>query len=50
MDPGGDEKMKFSVCIPNYNYERYLGLTIKSVLEQPDADIEMAADAAVFVD
>lgn len=26
--------MKFSVCIPNYNYERYLAETIASVLEQ----------------
>jgi glycosyltransferase involved in cell wall biosynthesis len=36
-----DATMKFSVCIPNFNYERYLGLTIKSVLEQADADMEI---------
>ncbi len=33
--------MKFSICIPNYNYERYLGRTIRSVLDQPDADLEI---------
>jgi glycosyltransferase involved in cell wall biosynthesis len=33
--------MKFSICIPNYNYERYLGSTISSVLEQQEADLEI---------
>ena len=33
--------MKFSICIPNYNYERYLGRTISSVREQQDADLEI---------
>ncbi|REK10860.1 MAG: glycosyltransferase family 2 protein [Planctomycetota bacterium] len=33
--------MKFSVCIPNYNYERYLGSTIQSVLDQDDPDLEI---------
>ncbi len=33
--------MKFSICIPNYNYERYLGRTISSVREQQDADFEI---------
>jgi glycosyltransferase involved in cell wall biosynthesis len=33
--------MKFSICIPNYNYERYLGRTIQSVLDQQDADFEV---------
>ncbi len=33
--------MKFSICIPNYNYERYLGSTIRSVLEQADVDLEI---------
>ncbi len=33
--------MKFSICIPNYNYERYLGKTIQSVLDQPPADFEI---------
>ena len=26
--------MKASICIPNYNYEKFIGRTIKSVLEQ----------------
>ena len=26
--------MKTSICIPNYNYEKFIGRTIKSVLEQ----------------
>lgn len=33
--------MKFSICIPNFNYERYLGRTIQSVLDQQDADLEV---------
>lgn len=33
--------MKFSVCIPNYNYARYLGETIKSVLSQEDVELEV---------
>jgi glycosyltransferase involved in cell wall biosynthesis len=34
--------MKFSICIPNYNYERYLGRTISSIREQQgDADFEI---------
>ncbi len=33
--------MKFSVCIPNYNYERYLGRTIQSVLDQKHCDFEI---------
>lgn len=32
--------MKFSICIPNYNYARYISATIKSVLDQ-DAEIEV---------
>ncbi|HTU24668.1 MAG TPA: glycosyltransferase family 2 protein [Pirellulales bacterium] len=33
--------MKFSICIPNYNYERYLGRTLRSVLDQQDAEFEI---------
>ncbi len=33
--------MKFSICIPNYNYERYLGQTIQSVLDQQGFDLEI---------
>ena len=33
--------MRFSICIPNYNYERYLGRTIASVLGQTHADLEV---------
>jgi glycosyltransferase involved in cell wall biosynthesis len=33
--------MKFSICIPNYNYERYLGRTIQSILDQGHDDLEI---------
>ena len=33
--------MKLSVCIPNYNYARFLGKTIESVLQQSDAELEV---------
>lgn len=33
--------MKFSICIPNYNYELYLGRTIRSVLDQENVDLEI---------
>ena len=33
--------MKFSICIPNYNYEAYLGRTIQSVLDQTYSDFEI---------
>jgi glycosyltransferase involved in cell wall biosynthesis len=33
--------MKFSVCIPNYNYEQYIGRTIGSVLTQSCDDFEI---------
>lgn len=37
--------VKFSICIPNYNYAHYIGLTIASVLAQEHADFEiMVAD------
>lgn len=33
--------MKFSVCIPNYNYGRFLGRGIRSILEQNHRDLEV---------
>lgn len=33
--------MKFSICIPNYNYGRYLRETIQSVLDQCYDDLEI---------
>ena len=34
--------MKFSICIPNYNYEKYLGRTLASVLAQSYGELEIA--------
>ncbi len=33
--------MKFSICIPNYNYGDYIGRTIASVIDQDDRDFEI---------
>lgn len=33
--------MKFSVCIPNYNYARYLPRTVQSVLDQQGPELEI---------
>lgn len=33
--------MKFSICIPNYNYARYIGETISSALSQSESDLEV---------
>jgi glycosyltransferase involved in cell wall biosynthesis len=33
--------MKFSICIPNYNYAQYIGRTIQSVLAQDYANFEI---------
>jgi len=39
--------MRFSICIPNYNYARYLGETIASIQAQSYADFEiLVADNA----
>lgn len=35
------EQISFSICIPNYNYEKYLGETIQSVLDQTYAHFEV---------
>lgn len=32
---------RFTICIPNYNYERYIGETIQGVLDQEDGDLEV---------
>ncbi|MFT3837804.1 MAG: glycosyltransferase family A protein [Myxococcaceae bacterium] len=32
---------RFSICIPNFNYERYLGKTIASVLSQQGPSVEV---------
>ncbi len=47
--------MKFSICIPNYNYANYLDKTLRSVLDQTYADFEIlvsdnaSTDASVQV-
>ncbi|WP_308254655.1 glycosyltransferase [Geminocystis sp. GBBB08] len=33
--------MKFSICIPNFNYQAYIGKTIQSVLNQTYQDFEI---------
>ena len=33
--------MKFSICIPNFNYGTYLGETVASALEQTHPDLEV---------
>ncbi len=33
--------MKFSLCIPNFNYAHFLGQTVSAVLAQADADFEI---------
>jgi glycosyltransferase involved in cell wall biosynthesis len=33
--------LKFSICIPNYNYGKYIGRTIQSVLAQDVTDFEI---------
>lgn len=39
--------MKFSICIPNYNYSRYIGETIRSALDQAvDVEVLVADNAS----
>lgn len=33
--------MSFSICIPNYNYEQYLGITLDSILQQSGEEFEI---------
>lgn len=40
MDRPDNTKMKFSICIPNYNYGRYVAETIRSALDQ-EAEVEV---------
>jgi glycosyltransferase involved in cell wall biosynthesis len=40
-DAGEGLAMKFSICIPNYNYEKFIGRTVKSVLDQTYGDFEI---------
>jgi glycosyltransferase involved in cell wall biosynthesis len=42
------DRPAFSICIPNYNYGRYIGETIKSVLDQtyPDYEIVVVDNAS----
>ena len=44
--------MKFSICIPNFNYGRYLGTTIQSVLNQtyPAYEIVVVDNASTECD
>ena len=35
------KNIKFSICIPNYNYGSYIGETIKSVLNQTYENYEI---------
>jgi len=35
------QKIKFSICIPNYNYAHYLAITIQSVLDQNYGNFEI---------
>lgn len=39
--PPHADRPRFSVCIPNYNYEKYLGRTVSSVLGQATRDLEV---------
>jgi glycosyltransferase involved in cell wall biosynthesis len=49
------EKIKFSICIPNYNYADYIGITIQSVLNQSYSNFEIivadnaSEDSSIFV-
>ncbi len=42
--------MKFSVCIPNYNYATYLGRAISSLLAQSHQDLEILVSDNVSTD
>ena len=42
--------MKFSICVPNYNYEKFLGRTLDSALTQANVDLEVLVSDNVSTD
>jgi len=42
--------MKFSICVPNYNYEKFVGATVHSALAQTYGDLEVLFSDNVSTD